>query len=263
MSNGKTVLKFKKHLALFESQSSTVRVLCATLRHCNPDWLSVSDYLSCLTLAEIWRVGKTNSGNCLRSTFSKPGSGWPSFINSKISTFSNAGLRRRRLSKGQSTQNKDEFVYRNISQPKINLQKYFRTENKIAAEGKSTESNDEPRRKCSRTKDQPSQTYDEEQEDCTTNDVRSKEGWTYTECVPRPKINLLKARTKTLQTSCWWWITFPRTARHRAKTTTFNCNWNGCQFLSIGNERVPIQLAQCRFPGLANSQCRNINIFFK
>ena len=30
----------------------------------------------------------------------------------------------------------------------------------------------------------------------------------------------------------------------------------------IGNESVPIQLAQCRFTGLAKFQCWNINIFF-
>ena len=31
----------------------------------------------------------------------------------------------------------------------------------------------------------------------------------------------------------------------------------------IGNESVPIQLAQCWFPGLAISNAKNINIFFK
>jgi len=33
--------------------------------------------------------------------------------------------------------------------------------------------------------------------------------------------------------------------------------------VSIGNESVPIQLAQCRFPGQAIFNAKNINIFFQ
>jgi len=33
--------------------------------------------------------------------------------------------------------------------------------------------------------------------------------------------------------------------------------------VKTGNESVPIQLAQCRFTGLAISNAKNINVFFK